>query len=134
MRVFLDTNVLVSAFTTRGICSDILREVLIHKELLVCLPLLDEVKSVLLDKFNIPTELVNEIIQFLNEDTIFIEDGIEIKADIKDKDDIILFGYALGGKTNFFVTGDKELQKLKKLKTLRIISPREYWELIRKKD
>ncbi|MFQ5709712.1 MAG: putative toxin-antitoxin system toxin component, PIN family, partial [bacterium] len=123
-----------SAFTTRGICSDILREVLIHQELLVCHPLLDEVKSVLLDKFNIPNELIKEITRFLNEDTIVLEERTEIKVDIKDTDDIVLLGYALSGKATFFVTGDKELQKIKKLKSLRIISPREYWELIRTKD
>ncbi|MFQ5752720.1 MAG: hypothetical protein ACE5HI_12050 [bacterium] len=61
-------------------------------------------------------------------------DREEIQVDIKDKDDIILIGFALSGKADFFVTEDKELQELKKIKTLKIISPRKYWELIRKKD
>lgn len=134
MRVFLDTNILVSAFTTRGVCSDILREVLVSEELLICLPLLNEVKSVLSSKFKVPEDLVKEIVQFLNEDTLLIEKPIKIQLDINDKDDEVLLGYALSGKATVFVTGDKEIQELKKVKNFRLISPRKYWELISKKD
>ena len=35
MRVFLDTNVLVSAIATRGICADLLRSVAAERELIV---------------------------------------------------------------------------------------------------
>ncbi len=40
MRVFLDTNVLVSAVATRGLCADVLREVLLSHQLLVSADLL----------------------------------------------------------------------------------------------
>jgi hypothetical protein len=35
LRVFLDTNVLVSAFATRGLCADLLELVLLQHELIV---------------------------------------------------------------------------------------------------
>ena len=35
MRVFLDTNVLVSAMATRGLCADVLREILTSHRLVV---------------------------------------------------------------------------------------------------
>jgi len=35
VKVFLDTNVLVSALATRGLCADLLRKVLTEHELLV---------------------------------------------------------------------------------------------------
>lgn len=34
MRVFLDTNVLVSAFATRGLCADLMRHVLAEHDLI----------------------------------------------------------------------------------------------------
>ena len=34
MKIFLDTNVLVSAYATRGICSDLVRFVLAEHELM----------------------------------------------------------------------------------------------------
>lgn len=134
MRVFLDTNILVSAFTTRGICADIVREVLLHQELLVCSLLLNEVRTVLTDKFNLPGDMVSGITHFLSEGTIFIEKRDEINVNISDKDDITLLGYALNGRASVFVTGDRELKSLKKVRSLRLISPREYWDLVRKKE
>ncbi len=35
MRVFLDTNVLVSAFAARGICADLLELVLLEHDLII---------------------------------------------------------------------------------------------------
>jgi hypothetical protein len=41
LRVFLDTNVLVAAFATRGLCADLLRVVLVRHELVVADVVLD---------------------------------------------------------------------------------------------
>ena len=41
MRVFLDTNVLVSAFATRGLCADVLRHVLADHQLAASEPARD---------------------------------------------------------------------------------------------
>ena len=47
MRVFLDTNVLVSAVATRGLCADVLREILVSHQLVISSPLIDELENVL---------------------------------------------------------------------------------------
>ncbi len=65
MRVFLDTNVLASAFATRGLCEDVLREVLATRELIVSSLLLDELERVLRKKFNLLRVLASEILKFL---------------------------------------------------------------------
>jgi len=46
MKVFLDTNVLISAVATRGLCADVMREVLTSHELVVCEPLIKELKEI----------------------------------------------------------------------------------------
>jgi len=47
MRIFLDTNVLASAVATRGLCADVLREVLTRHDLIISNALLKELKLVL---------------------------------------------------------------------------------------
>ena len=42
MRVLLDTNVIVSAVTTRGLCADVFRTVLADHELVTCPKVLQE--------------------------------------------------------------------------------------------
>jgi predicted nucleic acid-binding protein len=65
MRVFLDTNVLVSAIAARGLCADILREILVSHQLIVSDPLLDELKNVLHTKIGIPPEIISDFVEVL---------------------------------------------------------------------
>jgi len=132
MRVFLDTNVLVSAFTTRGLCEDVLREVLASHDLIVSVPLLNELERALTGKFKIPKTLISEILTFLGEDTILSKIGELPDVDIKDQDDLAILSCALEGRANIFVTGDKELTELHKVSSLEILSPRAFWEKVKK--
>ena len=52
MRVFFDTNVLASAFGTRGLCSDILDIAIEDGELLTGEIVIEELKIVLAKKFH----------------------------------------------------------------------------------
>jgi len=56
VKVFLDTNVLVSGFATRGLCADVIRLVLAEHELVVAQIVLDELKRVLKQKIELPAE------------------------------------------------------------------------------
>lgn len=132
MRVFLDTNVLVSALTARGLCEDVLREILASHELVVSDPLLDEFERALTGKFKVPKTLVSEILVFLREDTILAEVGELPAVAIKDQDDLTMLSCALEGSANVFVTGDKELVNLGEVSKVEILSPRAFWEKLKK--
>ncbi len=67
MRVFLDTNVLVSAFATRGLCADVLRVVLGEHTLVTSEVVLRELGRVLQRRIGIPPRTVKEIVDFLRE-------------------------------------------------------------------
>ena len=67
MKVFLDTNVLASAVATRGLCSDVLREVLSSHELIISDALLKELKRVLQQKFRLPLYLISEFVNMLRQ-------------------------------------------------------------------
>ena len=48
--------------------------------------------------------------------------------DIHDKDDLIILSSAITGNADIFITGDKELLDLHKVKSMKIASPRMFWE------
>ena len=51
MKLFLDTNVIVSAFTARGLCADLFRHLLAEHELLTGEVNVVELRRVLRDRF-----------------------------------------------------------------------------------
>jgi len=131
MRVFLDTNVLVSAFTTRGLCEDVLREVLASHDLIVSVLLFNELERTLRGKFKIPKTLISEILIFFGEDTILSKVGDYPDVEIRDQDDLAMLSCALEGRADIFVTGDKELIELRRVSDLEILSPRAFWEKLK---
>ena len=131
MRVFLDTNVLASAAATRGLCSDVLREVFASHELIVSEYLIKELKRVLTDKFNLPRDIREEYIWLLHQDTIVAEEADPPPIQLKDKSDIPILGAALQAKADVLVTGDLELQSLERVGELLILSPRGFWERLK---
>lgn len=130
MRVFLDTNVLASTFGTRGLCADVFREVMSRHELVISDALLEELKSVLKKKFNVPPGLIDEILLFLQTDTLLEKSKILHEIPLKDKKDRIIISSAFEAKAEIFVTGDKEILRLKRYKNLRFASPRQFWSNI----
>ena len=131
MRVFLDTNVLVSAVATRGLCADVLREILVSHQLVVSAPLITELKNILRTKIGTPQEIISDFVEILTQDSILSENTKPTNIDLDDKDDILILSTALNGNAELFVTGDKELLELGKIQSMRIVSPRKFWETLK---
>jgi putative PIN family toxin of toxin-antitoxin system len=130
MRVFLDTNVIISATATRGLCADVFREVVLSHELIVSESLLAEVRRVLSRKFGANREIIESVIQILSQDTIFSQPLDSPEVAIRDSDDLLILASALAGRAEVLITGDKELLALGSIHDLEIISPRRFWEKI----
>jgi putative PIN family toxin of toxin-antitoxin system len=131
MKVFLDTNVLVSATATRGLCADVLREVLIHHQLVIAEPLLEELRNALCEKLGVPEDFVGELIEILQRDSVFSSSSTHRAIDIQDRNDVIILSCALNGEADLFITGDKELLDLAKIGNMEIVSPRVFWERLK---
>ena len=131
MKVFLDTNVLVSAMATRGLCADVLREILTSHQLIVSIPLFNELRRVLRQKLQIPDELIDDAIEMLQQDAHFATPSTLSDVKIRDKDDLMILSSALDGSADLLVTGDKELLNLGKIRDMEIVSPRGFWKRIR---
>lgn len=134
MNVFLDTNVLVSALATRGLCSDVLRETLSFHQLVISLPLLSELERILRDKIKLPDNLIAESLDFLKQTGLMSDPMERPIPELKDKDDVPIINSALNGGVELFVTGDKEVLSLKIVDQMMIVNPRSFWEQLKSRQ
>jgi uncharacterized protein len=132
VRVFLDTNVLVSAFATRGMCADVLRVVLAEHTLITSEVVLRELSRVLRTRIGMPSRLVEEVEAFLREHEVAGKPAAPSALPIRDKDDRWVFASAVEGRADVFVTGDRDLLDVAGAAPLKIVDPRGFWQLSRK--
>lgn len=133
MRVFLDTNVLAAALTTRGLCADVVRYVLAEHQLVTSELVLDELRKVLAEDFKLPSNTVKEILGLLRSQEVVAKPKTAVSIPIRDPDDAWILASAIDGRCDALVTGDGDLLDIAGAAPLPILSPRGFWELIRKK-
>lgn len=131
MRLFLDTNVLVSAFATRGLSADLFELVLVEHELLTGRRVLQELERVLRIKLKLAPARCKEIADFLRNEAAAVMDEIAPTDARVDEDDRRVLGEALAANADLFVTGDAALIALGTVGGMRIVTPRQLWELLR---
>ena len=133
MRVFLDTNVLVAAFATRGLCADVLRDVLAEHELLVGEVVLIELERALTRRLRLPATAVEEILEFLREHEVVPKPRKPASLPVRDPADRWILASALAAHADVLVTGDHDLLDIAAQAPLRILDPRTFWELARRR-
>lgn len=134
MRVFLDTNVLVSGFATRGLCADVIRLVLVKHDLITGEVLLKELEQVLTKKLELPIETVQEIVAFLENRGVQPRLKTVPSIPIRAETDRWVLASALAAKAAVLVTGDKDLLDVAtRVSGLTITDPRGFWNLVKKR-
>ena len=131
MRIFLDTNVLVSALATRGICADVLQVILADHALIVGETVLGELRRVLRDKLDVPLATVESAEVFLRRQGVLVERAAALGIEVRDPDDVAVLEQAIAGEADMLVTGDRDLLEINEDITVRIVSPRGLWEALR---
>ena len=131
MKVSLDTNVLVSAFGTRGLCADILHVVLAEHELIIGEAVLTETRRVLTTKFGVPTATVDEVDALLRQQSRVVTDAPRLGMGLRDADDVLILSEAVAGGAEVLVTGDRDLLAVAGKAPLAIVTPRGFWEMAR---
>ena len=113
MRVFLDTNVLVSAYTARlGFCAELVELILTDPQ---CLLLtgevnLSELRSVLRRRpFRVRPALIEEIESELRDQTIVPKPLHPAEHPVRDPADRWVLASAVAGQADLLVTGDQRL-------------------------
>lgn len=132
MRVFLDTNVLVSAFATRGLSADVFRLVLAEHELIVGQIVLDELRRVLRKKIGLPESAVRQALTTVEEHRVVPTAETDPGVEVADPPDARLLATALAARADVLVTGDRDLLSVNdRVEELRILDPRGFWEELR---
>ncbi|MCC6197148.1 MAG: PIN domain-containing protein [Burkholderiales bacterium] len=134
MRVFLDTNVLVSAFASRGLCAELLELVLLDHDLIVGRNVLRELDKALREKLKLPAARAAEVVDFVSTEAIQVVDNAGPAPANVDAADALVLGEALAGDSESFVTGDLALLRVAYIGTLVIVSPRQFWDILRARD
>jgi putative PIN family toxin of toxin-antitoxin system len=132
LKIFADTNVLVSAFATRGLCADLVRHVIAEHELLTGEVVLDEFERILRKKMKVPAILVAAHLRTLRYGPVAPNPRNLTDYEIRDADDKLVLASAINIGADGLVTGDKDLLSVREqVKELAIMEPRALWELLR---
>jgi putative PIN family toxin of toxin-antitoxin system len=131
VKVFFDTNVLIAAFATRGLCADLFAHVLLEHDLVVGEVVLTELRTTLRTKLKLPKKTIDEIEAQLRDGIVVKTPAEHLGLKISDPDDEWVVASAVAGGADVLVTGDAAILKLGKRAPLPILSPRGLWDLLR---
>ncbi len=133
MKVFADTNFLVSAFATRGLSADVFQLFLAEHEIMTGEFVLAELYRVLTTTLKVSTKIAREAEQLLRQHYIEPVPDHPSEIQVRDEDDRWVVESALKAGAEILITGDKDLLDISdKVPGLKIVTPRTFWELIQK--
>jgi uncharacterized protein len=132
LRVFLDTNVLVSAFATRGLCADLLQRILVEQEFVTAEVVLEELRRVLHAKIRLAADRIDTIEAFVRQYHVEPRPAEVPEIALRDPADRLVLASALAARADVLVTGDKELLDAgEKVSALVVADPRTLWNMLR---
>jgi putative PIN family toxin of toxin-antitoxin system len=133
VKVYLDTNVLVSALAARGLCADLMRLVLAEHEVLTGEVNLVELRRVLSTRFRAAAAQVDLVEELLRDQTVIAKPAALLPRAVRDPDDAWVLASAVAGQADLLVTGDADLLVLADQSPVAIVSPREGWLRLRER-
>ncbi len=128
MKVILDTNVIIAAFATRGLCSAVFELCLDRFDLVLSEAILQETRHHLKDKITLPHAQCEAIVAFLRDHAAIAELEDLREAVCRDPHDRHLLCLAHRTAADYLVTGDKDLLSLGRYQTTAIVTPRSFWD------
>lgn len=134
MKIVLDSNVIVAAFATRGLCCSLFELCISRYTIIISEHIVSEIYRILHEKIKMPSNKVDEVISYLKKfcETCQYE---KLKENIcRDKDDDEILALAKSISADYIVTGDKDLLVLKTFESIPIIKPRDFWQIARSEE
>ena len=144
MKVFLDTNVLLSAVHSDGLCRELLywpSNTVEHDENPFALPpkvrvsyfisdrVIAELSRILVTKFKYPAVKTAVLVSDIA-DLIPLVPAAQTTVPCPDKADGWILGDAVGAACDYFITGDRIVLGLYSVQGMHIISPREMMDFL----
>ena len=128
MIAVFDTNVLVAAIITEGICSKLLRRARAGEFSLISCPfIMKELRRILSKKFRLSNEDIDLAKEPINEAIRqVIEQNFKITDICRDADDDNIIACAAAAKADYLVTGDSDLLVIRTYQGIKIVTPRDF--------
>ncbi len=131
MRVVLDTNVVLAAIFTRGVCEAVLDACLESHTIVLSEHILAEFARHAGGKFGAPAPDVRAAVEYLRRQAEIVEPAPVPPESCSDSDDRPVLGTAIAGNAEALVTGVRELRSLRHAGRAPILSPREFLDRVR---
>lgn len=133
MRVVFDSNVLIAAFATEGLCHSLFELCVRTHQIIVSDTILQEVEIKLHQRIQVPMPVVRQILSYLKQHCL-VDRPVPVPKDAcRDPKDLTILGLAIGARAEFLVSGDGDLLTLKHYHETTICSPRQLYERLRSK-
>jgi len=128
VRAVFDTNVLVAAFATEGLCGTLLRRARKGElQLLLSPGILQEFQRVLRGKFAAAPEEIRKAVALVKEAAELVTPGPAPPPRVcRDRSDDAILACAVAARAEFLVTGDDDLLELHTFRGIRIVRPRDF--------
>jgi len=128
MKLVLDTNVLIAALISRGVCADLLEHCVLRHTVVSSEFIFAELQKHLLGKFKYSAEEVDSAVTLLRSQVEMVTPIRLDSAACRDPDDDPILATALAGNAACLVTGDKDLLVMKEYREIQMVSPRDFFE------
>jgi putative PIN family toxin of toxin-antitoxin system len=128
VKAVFDTDVLVAALITEGLCGRLLiRGRKRQFELILCPHILKEFQKILTSKFSLSRSETGEALALVSEAASSIVHPVERVSGIcRDPSDDKVLTCALAAKSDYLVSGDADLLELKTFRGIKIVKPKEF--------
>ncbi len=128
MRLVLDTNVLIAAFISHGVCNELLEHCILNHEIILSKFILTELKDKLTGKFKFTAREANAAVRLLKSRCEVVTISLLDSPICRDPDDDSIIATAIAGECACIITGDKDLLDLNSACGVQIIPPDFFWQ------
>lgn len=134
MKIVFDTNVILSAYLTRGLACTMFEHCLEEHEIIISTQILAELESRLQQKLKIPREKASAMLNLLRIACQVSAISEVDPSSCRDQSDLHILGLAENSKADIIISGDDDLLCIRAFQGIPIWSPRQFWEMERKND
>jgi uncharacterized protein len=134
VKLVLDTNVLIAAFATQGLCHALLELCVDQHEIVLSPEILKEVARALQKKLKVPTRVAEDTVDYLTSHASLQKTKRLLKRVSRDPTDDHVLALAQQSRADYIITGDEDLLILKKYQGIPIVQPRQFWEILKNKE
>lgn len=129
MKVFVDSNVVVSSFTSNGLSRKVIDLLVLEHTIILSPQVLEESQRIIITKFDVRRSDLDDFIRSLLRIAEVVMPPYFHRPFVRDADDIDILAAAIKGGADVLVTGDKDLLDVPN-PSIRILRPRELYDML----